>query len=231
MVCVCPFCRTVSIKIPPSLSKPTTKSFGHLMRTSQPARAKPRRHANAATKASAVNSCCGLSQLQPTLNIRLSPNCVCHARPCRPRPAVCSNAATTCLWTGRPARTRCSNSSLVEVVCGSTVNSNGGTRQPSSTQANGFASRHTPSRWRKAACTYSGACCHKWFNCCGAQPSVCAKSAIWCGRPSASRETSCRVSIGISKIKTALLYPKHRIFGMHRLITQNYKRQSQTFFA
>ena len=90
--------RTVSIKMPPNLSAPITKSFGHLICACTPSLCKACRQASAATNASAPNSCCGRSNAQPKLNIRHSPKRFCQLLPCRPRPRLCWCATTSARW-------------------------------------------------------------------------------------------------------------------------------------
>ena len=115
-VAVLPSLRTVSIRMPPSLSLPATKSFGHLICMSKPDAAKARRQASATAGASEPSSCCGLSNIQPKLNIRHSPSRCVHLRPCRPRPLVCRCATQSDLWAcSGEVRARFRISSLLDV--------------------------------------------------------------------------------------------------------------------
>ena len=87
---VLPPVRTVSIRMPPNLSRPTTKSFDHLICTGTPKLTKACWHANATTNANALNSACVCSNVHATLNVKHSPTRLCQLLPCLPRPCVCS---------------------------------------------------------------------------------------------------------------------------------------------
>ncbi len=102
---------------PPRVRSTRTTSFGHFRRMSAPG-ATPRATPETAIPAAIDRSgsrARGQASRQSTERSRFSPRGETHARPCRPRPAVCVSASQVLPW-GEPPLAACFASSFVEVV-------------------------------------------------------------------------------------------------------------------
>ncbi|CAI8691643.1 hypothetical protein EMIT0111MI5_130147 [Burkholderia sp. IT-111MI5] len=148
--------QTVSIRIPaslptmrgvPSSAAASSRSFGHLsatrMRASSGSVASPSASATPIAMLRPPSASTARGTMQPTEQSSALPGCANHGRPCRPRPAVCSNATRTsgagsAFALRGSALSRVATSALVEPVAATM----------SSGHARGAASRCASSRLR-----------------------------------------------------------------------------------
>ena len=200
---VCPLWRTVSIRMPPSLCMPITRSLGHLICAGQDRAASACRQASAVTRASAPSSACWRSNVQPMLNIRHSPVSFSHVLPCRPRPAVCLWAMTARVWMGQPERAASSSTVLVDSVSARICVWKRGCAQFSGSMAMGLARCHSPSFCRSRLRSRCGVCCQRALSCMGGMPAAWASSVMWCGLPSAS--TASKWDSGIMGVRLCIV--------------------------
>ena len=99
-----------SIRMPPTLRWRWMRSFGHLSATSlKPSASSARTTATPTASDSPARKPAPCSNFQPSENVRLPPAIAVHARPRRPRPAVCHSAASATRWTSRRCARRMSS--------------------------------------------------------------------------------------------------------------------------
>jgi hypothetical protein len=112
---------TASARIPPSLAGPASTSFGHFSRASTLAAARTAEATDTPASSGSQPRRAGgtVSGRTSRENVRAARGGDTQLRPIRPRPAVCSSAAST-TPSGAPAAARASRSALVEPVEAST---------------------------------------------------------------------------------------------------------------
>ncbi len=99
-----------SIRMPPTLRWRWMRSFGHLSATSlKPSASSARTTATPTASDSPARKPAPCSNFQPSENVRLPPAIAVHARPRRPRPAVCHSAASAVWCTSRRCARRMSS--------------------------------------------------------------------------------------------------------------------------